>query len=425
MKLKIMKIIPLMALMLVCASASAQDDLPERRAVGKEEMHIRYRVAKAYIDRGYMDNRPVLDRIVEWAEEVQKDSMVNILSVEFCGAVSPEGSVPFNHWLSVARLTELEKYVRKRVHIPEEIITRSDHYIAWDELRAMVLESDLQNKDAVIKIIDSENTSVGNQLDSRIGALKAMDGGKTWRIIFDRYFIHMRNAYMVIVMERSDKFYEEMNKLRVDPVPVLNAKVQMQHPMDQKLVNPFPAIVSTLVDTRYLYVKSNLVGLGMLMANAGIEFDMGRYFSFNLPVYYSAVNYFTPTVKFRTLATQPEIRVWPMTNEDGLFIGAHAGFAYYNFAFGGDWRYQDHDGTSPTLGGGLTLGYRVPISKDKNWKLEFGVGAGVYPLYYDVFHNTHNVLEGQLYETRNGTYFGLDNVQISISYRIPMKKTVL
>ena len=114
-----------------------------------------------------------------------------------------------------------------------------------------------------------------------------------------------------------------------------------------------------------------------------------------------------------------------MTNEDGLFIGAHAGFAYYNFAFGGDWRYQDHEGTSPTLGGGLTLGYRVPISKDKNWKLEFGVGAGVYPLYYDVFHNTHNVLEGQLYETRNGTYFGLDNVQISISYRIPMKKTVL
>ena len=174
MKLKIMKIIPLMALMLVCASASAQDDLPERRAVGKEEMHIRYRVAKAYIDRGYMDNRPVLERIVEWAEEVQKDSMVNILSVEFCGAVSPEGSVPFNHWLSVARLTELEKYVRKRVHIPEEIITRSDHYIAWDELRAMVLKSDLPNKDAVIEIIDSENTSVGNQLDSRIGALKAM-----------------------------------------------------------------------------------------------------------------------------------------------------------------------------------------------------------------------------------------------------------
>jgi hypothetical protein len=424
MKLKIMKTVPFVVLMLACASASAQTAMPERKAVGREEMHIRYRVAKAYLDKGYMNNEPVLDRIVEWAEEVQKDSMVNILSVEFCGAVSPEGSVAFNHWLSVARLTTLEKYVRKRVDIPEEIITRSDHYIAWDELRAMVLESDLPNKDAVIEIIDSENTSVGNQLDSRIGALKAMDGGKTWRIIFNRYFIHMRNAYMVIVMERSEKFYEEMNKRKVAPLVARATGIESPLALEN-LTNPIPAVVPMLFDTRYMYVKTNLVGLGMLMANVGVEFDLGRYLSFNLPVYYSAVNYFTPTVKFRTFATQPELRVWPMTNEDGLFIGAHAGFAYYNFAFGGDWRYQDHDGTSPTLGGGLTLGYRMPISKNKNWKLEFGVGAGVYPLYYDVFHNTPNVLEGQLYETRNGTYFGLDNVQVSISYRIPMKKTVL
>jgi hypothetical protein len=276
----------------------------------------------------------------------------------------------------------------------------------------------------VIEIIDSENTSVGNQLDSRIGALKAMDGGKTWRIIFNRYFIHMRNAYMVIVMERSEKFYEEMNKRKVAPLVARATGIESPLALEN-LTNPIPAVVPMLFDTRYMYVKTNLVGLGMLMANVGVEFDLGRYLSFNLPVYYSAVNYFTPTVKFRTFATQPELRVWPMTNEDGLFIGAHAGFAYYNFAFGGDWRYQDHDGTSPTLGGGLTLGYRMPISKNKNWKLEFGVGAGVYPLYYDVFHNTPNVLEGQLYETRNGTYFGLDNVQVSISYRIPMKKTVL
>ena len=160
-------------------------------------------------------------------------------------------------------------------------------------------------------------------------------------------------------------------------------------------------------------------------ANVGVEFDLGRYLSFNLPVYYSVVNYFTPTVKFRTLATQPELRVWPMTNKDGLFLGAHMGFAYYNFAFDGDYRYQDHDGKTPTLGGGLTLGYRIPISKNKNWKLEFGVGAGVYPLTYDLFENLPDVKKGQLFETRNNTYIGIDNVQIGISYRIPIKKTIL
>ena len=229
---------------------------------------------------------------------------------------------------------------------------------------------------------------------------------------------------MVIVTEKSEKFYEQRRRNMVAAMPSLSTIAQSQsEPVS--LLPVVAAASSALIDTRYMYVKTNLVGLGLLMGNLGVEFDLGRYLSLNIQVYYSALDYFTPTVKFRTFATQPELRVWPMTNEDGLFIGAHAGFAYYNFAFGGDWRYQDHDGTSPTLGGGLSLGYRLPISRNKNWKLEFSVGAGVYPLYYDVFHNLPNIKEGQLYDTRSKTYIGLDNINIGISYRIPMKKAVL
>ena len=414
------RLVVLMAVFLISAPALRA----QAQASYTEDMSVRYRVAKAYLDRKYMNNREVLNRIVEWTDKVQKDSMLNIVSVEFGGAVSPEGSVPFNHWLSVARMNTLEKYVRRRFSLPEDIITRCDNYIAWDELKEMVQSSDLPNKDEIMAVLNSENTSVGNQLDSRIAALKALDNGKTWKIIFNRYFIHMRNAYITVVVERSAKFHEYMNRLKVAPLPGITTSAK---PMTD-IAPVFPvaaAAASSLVDTRYMYVKTNLVGLGLLMANAGVEFDLGRYLSFNLPVYYSAVNYFTPTVKFRTLATQPELRVWPMTNKDGLFLGAHMGFAYYNFAFDSDYRYQDHDGKTPTLGGGLTLGYRIPISKNKNWKLEFGVGAGVYPLTYDLFENLPNVKEGQLFETRNNTYIGIDNVQIGISYRIPIKKTIL
>ena len=283
---------------------SAQEMKPGMK---REEMHVRYVVAKAKLERDYMNNAPVLDRIVEWAEAVQRDTMVNILSVEFCGAVSPEGSVPFNHWLSVARLNTLEKYVRKRVDIPEELVVRSDHYIAWDELKAMVLESDLPNKDEIMAVLNTENTSTGNNLDSRIAALKALDGGKTWRIIFDRYFIHMRNAYMVIVTEKSEKFYEHRRRNMVAAMPALSTVAQSQsEPVS--LLPVVAAASSALIDTRYMYVKTNLVGLGLLMGNLGVEFDLGRYLSLNIPVYYSALDYFTPTVKFRTFATQPELR---------------------------------------------------------------------------------------------------------------------
>ena len=392
-------------------------------AQNREEMRIHYRVAKTYIDKSYMDNDSTLRRIVDWADERQRDSMVKIVSVEFCGACSPEGSVPFNHYLSSTRLTRLENYVRQRVDLPEDIIVRNDHYIAWGELEQMVEASDIENKDDILEILRSENTSTGEQLDSRIHALKTMDNGKTWRLIFNRYYAHLRNAYMVIVTEKSDlaKMYDSRLREMLTPIPLSEPSRCNNVAVSPASILPVAAAVATK-QSHYMYIKTNLVGLALLNANVGVEFDLGNYLSLNLPISYSAINYFTPTIKFRNFSVQPELRVWPMKNNDGLFVGAHMGFAYYNFAFNGDWRYQDHNGTSPTLGGGLSLGYRLPISANKNWKLEFAVGAGIYPLHYDVFHNLKNVKEGMLYETRNGNYIGLDNVTIGISYRIPYKK---
>lgn len=381
----------------------------------RDEMHIRFVVAKSNINPSYMNNADSLNRIIEWVDKMQRDSMIQLVSVEFCGAVSPEGSVRFNHYLSNARLKALEKYVRSRIDIPEELIVRNDHYIAWDELEDMVIKSDLENKEEILKILRSENRSTGEELDSRIGDLKKMDNGVTWMKLYKMFFIHMRNAYTVLVTR--ERFEADIFE------PILKATIEPEFDMHSTLP---PISISKPLAThiaapemRYMYVKSNLAGLGLLMANLGVEFDMGRYFSFSLPVYYSAVNYFVHTLKFRTFAVQPELRFWPTKNNDGLFIGAHMGFAYYNFAFNGDWRYQDRNGTTPTLGGGLSVGYRTSISRNDRWKLEIAAGAGIYPLHYDVFHNEYN---GQLYDTRKKTYFGLDNLQIGISYRIPMKE---
>jgi hypothetical protein len=408
-----------LAMFIPTTSVMAQSHKMADDAQVREEMRIHFRASKTYIDKSYMNNDSALQQIVEWAEKRQRDSMVDVVSVAFYGACSPEGSVSFNHYLSSTRLSRLENYVRQRVNIPENIIIRNDHYIAWEELEKMVEESNIENKDEILAILRSENTSTGEQLDSRIRALKNMDNGKTWNMLLNRYFAHMRNAYMVIVTKKSE-LAERLEELRT-PMPL--TKLPSDQNVAIKPASIIPAAVAAATkQSHYMYVKTNIVGLALLNANVGIEFDLGNYLSFNLPVSYSAVNYFTPTIKFRNFSIQPELRVWPMKNNDGLFIGAHMGFAYYNFAFDGDWRYQDHDGKSPTLGGGLSLGYRLPISANKNWKLEFAVGAGFYPLHYDVFHNLKNVKEGLLYETRNGNYIGLDNVTIGISYRIPYKK---
>ena len=169
-----------------------------------------------------------------------------------------------------------------------------------------------------------------------------------------------------------------------------------------------------------MLIKTNLVGWGMAVTNLAIEVELAKHFSFNLPVYYSGFDYFKDTYKCRTFAIYPEFRVW-FKERDGLFIGAHGGLAYFNVAYGGDWRIQDKDGATPALGGGLNFGYRLPLSKKHpRWKVEFTIGAGVYDVHYEKFVNEKDGPKAQ--GSVHDTVIALDNVGISFSYSIDLKK---
>ena len=160
----------------------------------------------------------------------------------------------------------------------------------------------------------------------------------------------------------------------------------------------------------------------MGIANVAVEIDMARHWSFALPVYYSAWDYFKQTVKFRTFAVQPEFRYWLSDENDGFFAGAHFGLAYYNLALDGDYRYQDHNRETPAIGGGLSVGYRLPISKDNRWRVEFSLGAGAYSIYYDMFYNTPDAKGGLMIESNKNTYWGIDQVSVSFSYMFDLKR---
>ena len=173
-----------------------------------------------------------------------------------------------------------------------------------------------------------------------------------------------------------------------------------------------------------LYVKTNMIGLALLSANLAVEVDLTRHWSVTLPVYYCAIDWFKSTIKFRNFTVQPEARYWfRHSANDGFFLGAHVGMAYYNFAFDGQYRYQDYRGRTPALGGGLSTGYRMPISShNKHWRIEFTIGAGIYPLDYSIFNNTPNVKDGQWVERRKKTYIGLDQTAVTLAYSFDLKK---
>ena len=141
------------------------------------------------------------------------------------------------------------------------------------------------------------------------------------------------------------------------------------------------------------------------------------HWSISIPVYYTALDWFSETIKFRVLGVQPEVRYWFRKDLHGLYFNAHATFGWYNVALGGDYRYQDHAQKTPTFGGGLGIGYKVALGRnnDSRWGLEMGLGGGVLPLHYDYYFNMHN---GRLAGTDKRTYWGVDQAFISLTYRV-------
>ena len=388
------------------------------------EICIDFRVNSTVIDSAYSDNAARMQEMLEFLRTIRQDSTINIIEVSFCGAASPEGSYQLNRKLAQGRLSALEKFIRSEVDIPDSLITYNDSYIPWDYLAERVSESEMAHKHEILSILGEKPEIVkyrnGRNIDSRIPKLQRLDGGRVWDELFRRFFSPMRNASMVIVT-----FKQVSPPPVVVPEPVIE-EVEVSADTTEAVL-PAPVIVDTVPDPtpavkewgRKLYVKTNALGLGLAIANTAVEIDLCRHWSFNLPVYYSAWNYFKSTVKFRTAMIQPEIRYWFRDDNDGWYAGGHIGIGHYNVATNGEYRTQDHEGKSPALGGGLAVGYRLPISGNKRWKMEFSIGAGAYKLHHDKFRNYHN---GLLVYTEKKTYVGIDQAAVSFSYTFDLKK---
>jgi hypothetical protein len=194
--------------------------------------------------------------------------------------------------------------------------------------------------------------------------------------------------------------------------------------VDSTLLTSPDSLVSDTLQTeewvRQLTLKTNALYWAMGMTNIAVDIDLAEHWSFSLPVFYSAWDYFVNDIKFRAVGLQPEFRYWfKDTNKDGWYLDAHFTMAYWNMAANGEYRYQDRNMEEPLLGGGIGFGYRMPISKDKKWKVEFSLGVGVYNAPYDKFDNVPN---GQLVESSDFIYYGIDQAAVSFSYTFDLKK---
>lgn len=355
-----------------------------------------------------------------------RDFVLRLDSVGACatqvvvrGTSSPDGPESLNFALSRKRADAVRDYITGNTSIPDSTIYVVAGGEDWQGFREGIGRL-FSTADAsrINAIIDSPISS-----DERERRLRRLAGGRMWRRMSADLFPSLRGVHVNALLshapapcQKGDTCGLNTSQPTPGPMPTIEAN---DPPLD--LAAPFPADTvapafagNAKAASPFWYIKTNLPAWAMLWTNIAVEFDINPRWSVQLPVYYSGFNYFTGKVKFRTLTIQPEARYWfgnGYTRK--AFVGAHFGLGWYNVAFGGDTRYQDHNRRTPAIGGGLSGGYRFRFTANPRWQMEASVGIGCYRLDYDHFENHHN---GSITGRTRRTFFGLDQVALSVSY---------
>ncbi len=401
-------------------------------------------VNKYDIPKSSAFRRELIDEILPYFDN---DDYI-LQSVLMRGAASPEGPYEWNRTLSQLRRQALLRLIRDNVKHPIDSCLAVKE-VPEDYLFLLLLMKEKNDPDydrvaqVVNRYIDTDQRKLKQQL-------MAMDGKRLWRRLLRDYFPEMRAARVVLVFRRREKFEQiKPEPLKVSPLPAL--ALQTDAPA---LPSSFqlPALADNLRLPRreVLSVKTNL-----LYDLAYMPFGYNRFCPIpNIAIeYYPLYGHFTYGASFdcpwwqnygehkyfQVRNYQVEARYYFKSGDvDKVGYGNGAAFrgwyaqAYAHLGLYGICFDEKRGWEGEGFGGGLGVGYVLPLSRTGHWRLEFGAQFGAFytkydpyqyesvmfperhdDLYYYKFHNY-----GNFFSRRNHRlmWFGPTRVGITLTY---------
>ncbi len=172
-------------------------------------LYVHYPLSSADLREDYKNNREVLDKIVSITRQIWGDSTSEVKKIQIVGLASIDGPEAANEKLAGKRAETLKQYLQEHTGAKaDSLYDCANGGEAWAELRALIAESDAEDKDAMLSIIDTEGDA-----DKREAKLKALDGGKAYAYLKDSLLHRQRNSgYLRIYYDYApDKMAETIN----------------------------------------------------------------------------------------------------------------------------------------------------------------------------------------------------------------------
>ena len=117
---------------------------------------VDFPVDKITLYPDYRENPRELNKIIQTINLVKEDKNTTITGISIHGFASPESPYEHNAYLAKNRARTLKDYVRKLLHLEDQIFAVEFTPEDWDGLRKYVAESALEHKKEILALIDDK-----------------------------------------------------------------------------------------------------------------------------------------------------------------------------------------------------------------------------------------------------------------------------
>lgn len=410
-------------------------------AQNRETAEIYFKQNISVIDGNYKDNANTLKVLENRLRELSTDSLTTIDSIIIDSYTSPEGGLTINSNLSQRRADAICDFISsKNLNIDASLYKINSNGIAWDELKRLVENSNIEYKNEIIRIINEvpeetwAKTAQSRWLklvDSRNKQLMDLNYGKPYRYMLENIFPQLRKSSVVTI------YY--VQEIPVEPAINDRQNTEAQNTNNQdttaieKAVEPTIEPAPEYIEKPLFAIKTNLLYDLATALNVEVEVPLGDRFSiageWMFPWWTSCGNSSNAWQSdskrntFEMLNANLELKYWfgdrtarPVMT--GWFAGLYGGWGKYDL----ERKAKGYQGDFYV--GAISGGYAHTINKSGSLRLEYSLGLGYMQTNYDKYEE-HFGIDDKWHTVRQETgkqsWLGPTKLKVSLVWMLNSK----
>jgi hypothetical protein len=166
-------------------------------------VHVAFRPSSNVMERYLGENNTSSVDLLSAIRLIDGTPDTRVAQVVVVGFSSPEGTNDEKQSYAMERAMAVRDYLTANSHIDPGVISVYNGSVDWTTLRALVAESNMAQKYTVLDIIDNAPAWDAARGKGRLDRLMAIDGGKTYRYMREKFFplIRQTGAYVKVYYE--------------------------------------------------------------------------------------------------------------------------------------------------------------------------------------------------------------------------------